>query len=164
MGVQCNIILTYYTEKDHDKINAQIGAFIDPVYNEPLLKSLNVDPYETNINAEGNRAYEPTTRVICMRDWFEPTCLDFFNHLKTKVQWDIPETVQIYYTPAYHKDWHPFRPYDLQLKPKGFVDAVVPPSGYFKVTEVWLEDSVDMNECRCDHVFVPEKYREYLFK
>lgn len=61
MGIQCNIILTYYTEMDWDEIRDKIQKYIGSFK-------------KNRIEAEGNRNWHPTDlqyHVICMKDWEE---------------------------------------------------------------------------------------------
>jgi hypothetical protein len=111
MGVQCNIILTYYTESKWDYIREKINGYLGSDY----IKE-NDWPIES---PAGDRAWGPTdlqTHVICMKNWEESECFAFFVFLKT-MEWDFPETVQIYYAPASFKNYELFKCINLFVKP-----------------------------------------------
>lgn len=98
MGVQCNIILTYYTERHHEieKIIDHLGVPKDA---------------DTEINPIGDRGWGPAdmqSQVICMKDWYEAECQAFIVFLST-IAWDSPDTVQVYYCPASDENHQSFR-------------------------------------------------------
>jgi len=102
MGMQCNIILSYHTHLDIDNENFIIDK----------IRGFGVPMQGLKIQNEGNRAFEPTMHVICMKNWHEEECDNFFNFLRT-IEWDFPESVQIYYTPAHDDDWKAFKYFPL---------------------------------------------------
>lgn len=102
MGVQCTIILTYYSDRRHEEIKKEIYSFLKMYYSEET---------RTNIDSEGNRAFGPAEmdcHVICMKDWEEKECLEFIENLK-KIDWDVPKSVQVYYLPATHENYMRFK-------------------------------------------------------
>lgn len=97
MGVQCNIMLSYYTEKytEIDEIRKYLGL-------RTSVDKYNRELDETEISPIGNRAFGAASmqvEIICMKDWYYPQCREFILFLKT-VDWQFPGTVQVYFNPA----------------------------------------------------------------
>ena len=123
MGRQCAIFLTYYTEKSSEELE--------------IRKVLGRDTLEeqTKIDAIGNRAFSIGLKyeMICMKYWGKPECITFIDRLRKEVNWQYPETVQVYYAPEVEpeENYSNFTlvklfPFPHDLKPLNYFEIIAP--------------------------------------